>query len=212
MRKPKHIDTEAIVESVSKNKFVLDGIVVPALITRPKTKPSPSPRARRGEDKKLRKLPEPRDPDDIKFTTETTEKICAAIRMGNYLDTSCAYAGVSYELVQYWLRQGNRKDGYPKYKEFAEKMAQSLAYAEINSVSKISKAGETSWQAEAWRLERRFPEKWAKREYTENKHKIEILDKEHMDRILHEDLEQLVDANDEIDSESDTDAQTEKTD
>ena len=50
------------------------------------------------------------------------------------------------------------------YVEFLEAVKKAEAEAEALRVSRISKAGkEGNWQADAWYLERRYPDRWGKR-------------------------------------------------
>lgn len=98
-----------------------------------------------------------------KLNPELQEKICQAIRAGNYIETAAAYAGVNKSTLYDWLKRGGRaKSG--KYKEFSNAVEKALAEAEVRDVFIIGKAAEENWQAAAWRLERKFPERWGRKE------------------------------------------------
>ncbi len=43
-----------------------------------------------------------------------------------------------------------------------------MAEAEIRDVALIGKHAEYSWQAAAWRLERKFPAKWGRKQIVDN--------------------------------------------
>ena len=104
-----------------------------------------------------------------KLTAEVQQRICDALRTGNFLDTAAAYAGVEKTTLHAWLRRGRRASG-GVYREFASAVDRALAQAEARDVALIAKAAsEGSWQAAAWRLERRFSERWSRRE----QHKVE---------------------------------------
>lgn len=108
-----------------------------------------------------------------KYSKEIQDTIVDYIRAGNYMETAAAAAGISKDTLYNWLRRGARyKAGeedyniekYQKYAEFKDKVEQAQAEAEIRDVMIISKAAQESWQAAAWRLERKFPDKWGKKE------------------------------------------------
>jgi hypothetical protein len=118
-----------------------------------------------------------------KFTDEVTSKILMAIRAGNYVETAAAWAGINKDTFYEWLKLG-AKETKGKYRTFSDAVGEALAYAEVNDLMHIGNAAKDNWQAAAWRLERRNPTRWGRREYTENKHNIEIMSKEHLDQVL----------------------------
>lgn len=120
-----------------------------------------------------------------KLSEEIETKIVAAIRGGNYMETAAAFAGISKDTLFAWLRDGERGKS-PELIKFSDSVKKALAESEVIPLSRISEAGKTNWQAEAWRLERRFPQRWAKREFTDNKHSHEIIPKDHLEKILGE--------------------------
>ena len=96
-----------------------------------------------------------------KLTPETQKKIVDAISEGNYLETAAAIGGVTYTTLNNWMKKGESTSS-GAYVEFLE--AVKKAEAEALRVSRISKAGkEGNWQADAWYLERRYPDRWGKR-------------------------------------------------
>jgi hypothetical protein len=98
-----------------------------------------------------------------KLTPEVQEKLCTAIRGGNFLDTAAAYAGVHRDTLREWLRRGARASS-GIYRAFLEAVEKAHADAEARDVALIAKAAAGgNWQAAGWRLERRFPERWARR-------------------------------------------------
>lgn len=110
-----------------------------------------------------------------KLNSITHDKIVKAIQAGNYIETAAAYAGISKNTLYEWLRRGQReKDRVaknPRFKikkaeelfvKFADAVEKALAEAEMRDVVIIGKAAEEQWQAAAWRLERKFPEKWGR--------------------------------------------------
>lgn len=97
-----------------------------------------------------------------KLTPEVQEKICNAIRAGNYYEAACAYAGIDYSTFRRWMVQGEKaKSG--KYREFYEAVKKAEYEAEIRLVAMWQKHMPDNWQAIATFLERRYPERWARR-------------------------------------------------
>ena len=110
-----------------------------------------------------------------KLNEDITEEIVKAIKLGNYLETAAAYVGISKSTLYDWLRRGKReierveKDSRRKvkqdeqiYVDFSYAVQKALAESEMRDVLNISRASEIQWQAAAWRLERKFPDKWGR--------------------------------------------------
>lgn len=69
--------------------------------------------------------------------------------------------GISERTLLRWMRLGRRK-GSGAYREFRKAVQRALAQAEMRDVLIIAKAAEKHWQAAAWRLERRWPDRWGR--------------------------------------------------
>lgn len=123
------------------------------------------------------------------------EKIVQAIKAGNYIETAAAYAGISKSTLYEWLKRGERENQRvaknPRYRikksekpyvEFSNAIEKALAEAEIRDVAIIGKAAEEQWQAAAWRLERKFPDKWGRR-VLEHKGSLEVKNDDSIRRI-----------------------------
>lgn len=107
-----------------------------------------------------------------KLTPELQQKIVDAIRMGAYIETAAAYAGINKSTLYDWMRRGARaKSG--KYKEFSNAIEKALAESEMRDLAVIAKASQENWQAAAWRLERKFPDRWGRRKAKSEIAKIE---------------------------------------
>lgn len=109
-----------------------------------------------------------------KLTPELQARIVQAIQAGNYMETAAAYAGISKNTLFDWLRRGARekerlagnararilKEEAP-YVAFSDSVEKALAEAEVRDVVNVMKAADGGqWQASAWRLERKFPDRW----------------------------------------------------
>lgn len=98
-----------------------------------------------------------------KLTPEIQKKIIEAVKAGNYYEAACAYAGVSYSTLRGWIVKGEKaKSG--KYLKFLEAVRQAEAEAEARIVLQWQKAMPEDWRAAQAFLERRYPERWGKKE------------------------------------------------
>ena len=104
-----------------------------------------------------------------KLTPELQAKICSAIQAGNFIEIAAAFAGIRKATLHNWLRRGARQT-QGIYHAFSEAVEKALADSEARDVALIAKAAaDGQWQAAAWRLERKFPERWGRRE----RHQVE---------------------------------------
>ena len=88
-------------------------------------------------------------------------KIASLIATGNYDVVVCGLIGIHTSTYYNWLSKGEKaKSG--KYKEFFDKVKKAEAYRESKWIKDID--GDPSWQSKAWLLERRYPERWGKKE------------------------------------------------
>lgn len=118
-----------------------------------------------------------------KVSPEITKKICEAIRAGNYIETAAAYAGIDKATLYRWMKRGAReiervKTSEKKLKirkieepfvDFCNAVEKALAEGEVRDLVIISNAATTDWRAAAWKLERKFPDKWGRKERLEAK-------------------------------------------
>ena len=100
-----------------------------------------------------------------KLTQDLQQQIVTLLRAGNYIETACSYVGVDKQTLYSWLKRGNRQKA-GKFREFLDVTEKAIAEAEIRDLEAVRKDG--SWQARAWRLERKFPHRWGRRERTEH--------------------------------------------
>lgn len=72
--------------------------------------------------------------------------------------------GIGRRTFYAWLKQGEtdyERGASSLYRQFYEAMEESRSFAETEAVKGILAAGKRQWQALAWFLERRYPERWA---------------------------------------------------
>ena len=120
----------------------------------------------------------------VKLDEECQAKIIALLQRGNYIATACRAVGISRETFYTWLENGEGReviteDGTvivydkPAYVEFREKVQVALALAEISLVHSARK-GLDGWQAQMTMLERRFPQRWGRKDMSFNVNKTEV--------------------------------------
>lgn len=111
-----------------------------------------------------------------KLTPEVQKIICDALRAGNYQEVVVDYVGITKATFHNWITRGREEadriaagmDPDPveeKYLNFMVEVKKAKAYAEVQAVAVISKAGnEGTWQAKAWYLERSRAGRWGRKE------------------------------------------------
>jgi len=106
-----------------------------------------------------------------KLTKEIIEQIATLVRAGNYIETACNFVGLSKDTYFRWAREGARaKSGLKRL--FSDSIKSAVAESEIRDLEEIRK--NDSWQSKAWRLERRFPDRWGNRQKVELSGNVEI--------------------------------------
>jgi transposase len=129
-----------------------------------------------------------------KLTEELAEKICHYISQGNYFDTSCKLVGIDYSTFRAWILKGE-EDGRGKFHDFSESIKRAEAEAEAKRVEMILKAGSLGgdWKANAWYLERKYPERWGRVDRLEAHVKNENTNKQeyHIEQMIQQDPETI---------------------
>lgn len=101
----------------------------------------------------------------IKLTPELKALVIAHLLAGNYVETAAQAAGVNKTTLYDWLKKGAK--GEQPYQEFSNAVVAAQAAAEARDVQRLDTHGLMNWQAVAWRLERRHPDRWGRRERVE---------------------------------------------
>ena len=89
-----------------------------------------------------------------KYTPKAVEDICTAIRLGATYKLAAAYAGVEFETFRQWRLT---KPAFSAALKDAEGQAAVTWLARIEQAAK-----DGTWQAAAWKLERRYPEDYGR--------------------------------------------------
>jgi hypothetical protein len=91
-----------------------------------------------------------------KYTPEVIERLITAIKLGAPYKHACDYARISFETLCQWQR---------KYPELVDQLKEAEGAAVVQWLAKIEKAAsEGNWQAMAWKLERRYPESFGRKD------------------------------------------------
>ena len=98
-----------------------------------------------------------------KLTEEVKDKLVKAISQGNYYEAACSYAGITYATFRNWMNEGEEAtDG--EYFDFFDTIKKAESAAELRMVQEWQKHVPNNWQAIATFMERRYPDRWGRRE------------------------------------------------
>jgi hypothetical protein len=108
------------------------------------------------------------------LTPDRHKRIVDMIRLGSYAIVAAKANGIGESTYFQWTKRGREAEWNPDgtlvnqddrpYVEFAEAVKEAEAAAEVQSVGVIRQAGQTTWQAAAWYLERKYPDRWARKD------------------------------------------------
>lgn len=90
-----------------------------------------------------------------KYTPDTVKRLTDAITLGATYELACHYAGIHIDTFYEWQKQ---------HPEFTETIKNAEGKGVLQWLAKIEKAAsDGSWQAAAWKLERRYPQDYGLR-------------------------------------------------
>ena len=100
----------------------------------------------------------------LKLTDQLCDDICNDIKAGVPIKHAAIAHGISKSTFYDWYSKGeNAKSG--KFKKFYDKVEEAKSVAVTLRARRIYKAGEMSWQADAWWLERVDPDNFGKKDF-----------------------------------------------
>lgn len=114
-----------------------------------------------------------------KLDIEIQKEIINMVKAGNFLETAAAFAGVDVSTIRRWIKRGERelqridensggrakiRKAEQKYVEFCTAIKKAKAESEIRDLLLIGNAAKEDWKAAAWRLERKYPERYGRTE------------------------------------------------
>jgi hypothetical protein len=103
----------------------------------------------------------------VKLTPDVHAAIVAHVAAGNYYGVAAEAAGIDPRTFKRWRDQGAEDLELGLETPFAllsEALARAQAEAESRMVRILESHALEDWRAAAWRLERRAPERWARRD------------------------------------------------
>ena len=104
----------------------------------------------------------------LKLTDELCDNICKDIKEGVPIVHASVANGISTSTFYSWYDKGKEaKSG--KYKKFYDEINEARSVAVTLRAKRVYKAGETSWQADAWWLGRVDPENFGRKDKMEVK-------------------------------------------
>ena len=93
-----------------------------------------------------------------KLTKEVKDKLIYAILIGASYEMASNYAGITYNTFRNWIKRGEEAKG-GEYFKFLEEIKNAQARGAVKLLGNLEEAIQNgTWQAAAWKLERRFPE------------------------------------------------------
>ncbi|HEV2773893.1 MAG TPA: hypothetical protein VGV57_13895 [Thermoleophilaceae bacterium] len=131
-----------------------------------------------------------------KLTSEVSERIVRAIRAGNYPEVAAGHAGIHAATYYRWMERGalegeaGEDDPYRQFRSEVERAIADSEAAEVGLVIKAARDGD--WRAAAWLLERRFSDRWGRRDRLEQLHELKEADEAgELDREIERLLEEM---------------------
>lgn len=131
--------------------------------------------------KKGSDLPVSQDGRPTELTAPVQATICDALRRGCYYETAAALAGISVRTLRNWLRAGARAvEDESNGRVIDTQAARGVPCCMWTGGGRDGtrrprgRHGEKEWTAHAWRLERRWPEKYGRRERVNHDHALRI--------------------------------------
>lgn len=110
-----------------------------------------------------------------KLTQALIDEAADIIRSGNYASVACNALGVSETSWYNWLKDAEAEKPQPLKLAFLEAIKSAEAEAEKKNLKVVLDAGKKHWQAAAWYLERKHPERWGRFQRIEHDFKGGVL-------------------------------------
>lgn len=100
-----------------------------------------------------------------KLSDEVVEKLCQALSAGNYRNVAAEWAGISARVLREWMRRGKEQKAGP-FRDFRRRVLEAEKAAEIRAVGLIMKAAQDDPRHAEWWLERKFNDRWGRKDTT----------------------------------------------
>jgi hypothetical protein len=104
----------------------------------------------------------------VKFNETVADKIINYLRAGAFVETAAIAAGIHKDTFYEWMKIG-RANGHPGLAAWVARVDEAVAMSEVVMIGLVGKAAqEGQWQAAAWHLERKYPQRWGRRDRVEH--------------------------------------------
>jgi transposase len=105
------------------------------------------------------------------LTDELIERLANTIRGGAYVETAAAFCGISKDTFYRWLRMAESEGATELLLKLSDAVKKAMAEAELRDLHVIDKAAQEGvWQAAAWRLERKYNDRWGRQSRIQLEH------------------------------------------
>jgi hypothetical protein len=102
----------------------------------------------------------------FKLTQDVQDRLVKAIGMGATYELATDFAGIGYSTFFDWMKKGNDDSGAPEddpHRVLYLAVKRAQGEAALRWLTKIEDAANETWQAAAWKLERRYPQEYGRR-------------------------------------------------
>ena len=97
---------------------------------------------------------------------DTRIRLLDAVRLGSFIEHACAYAGITSRTYRKWRELA--EEGTQPYAELFEQIRYAESESILRRLGRIEKAGvDGTWTADAWLLERKYPDQFGKKDKVE---------------------------------------------
>lgn len=112
-----------------------------------------------------------------KLEDDIQQRLILAIERGLTIVDACEYSGISEKTYYNWLNKDTTQikddDERKKFVQFLQDIKKAQSECQMYCLDFIMK--DKSWQSKAWLLERRFPDRWAKKDMTINENNEKVI-------------------------------------
>lgn len=112
-----------------------------------------------------------------KLEDDIQQRLILAIERGLSIEDACEYAGITKKTYYNWLNkditQIKDDEERKKFLHFLHNIKKAQSECQMYCLDFIMK--DKSWQSKAWLLERRFPDRWAKKDMTINENNEKVI-------------------------------------
>jgi len=105
------------------------------------------------------------------LSEDLIDRLAHTIRSGAYVETAAAFCGISKDTFYRWLRLADTDASNELLVKLSDAVKKAMAEAELRDLKVIDTAAQNGvWQAAAWRLERKFNDRWGRQAKVQLEH------------------------------------------